>query len=91
MIKLKELLNEGKDDNETVKIFINTYPWFLKKHGDSTHFAMANDEKALNTGAAMVHHVGQHRGEDYYKDIVAWLHNKIPSKKLNGKQYKGNG
>lgn len=79
---------EGEDD--TVKIFINTYPWFFKKI-DGTHFYMANNEKALKTGAAMAHHVGQHRGEDYYKALVSWLKGGIPTKKLNGKQFKGNG
>lgn len=62
--------------------------WFFKKI-DSTHFEIANSEKVLGTRAAIVHHVGQHRDETYYKDLVAWLHGKIASPKLNGKKYKG--
>lgn len=67
------------------------YPWYLQKKGDSTHFTMANNEKALGTGAAMVSHVGQHRGEEYYNDIVKWLHGKLKSKDLYGKKYSGVG
>lgn len=85
----KNSMNKPTDNNDTIKIFINGYPWYLKKHGDSTHFVMTNNEKAVNDGTAMVHHVGQHRGEPYYKDIVDWLHNKIISKALNGKHYNG--
>ena len=86
--------NFRPSDNETmIKIGGEKgkyWPWYFQKM-DSTHFKMANDAKALNTGAAMVHHVGQHRGETYYNDLVGWLHGKLKSKYLFGKEYKGNG
>lgn len=90
---LSESIKEASlkwDKDKHLMININTYPWYFEKM-DSTHFKMANNIKALSTGAAMVHHVGQHRGETYYKDLVNWLHGKIDSKKLQGKGYAGNG
>jgi len=90
LTETNELKEDGGSSDETLMFYINTYPWYFQKVGDSTHFKMANNEKALKSGAAMVHHVGQHRGEDYYKDLVNWLHNKVSSRKLNKKQYSSN-
>ena len=87
-LKKTSLKEAGEDD--ILKINIGTYPWYFKKI-DGTHFFMANDEKAIKSGAAMAHHVGQHRGEDYYKSLVSWLKGGIPTKKLYGKGFKGNG
>ena len=93
--KKNESVNEAGESDDTVMIKIGGekgkyWPWYLKKI-DSTHFSMANDKKFLNTGSAMVHHVGQHRSETYYKSLVDWLHGKIKSNQLNGKEFKGNG
>ncbi len=89
LVDTNEIKEEYKSSDDTMMFYINTYPWYFQKMGDSTHFKMANNEKALKTGAAMAHHVGQHRGETYYNDLVKWLHGKVDSKKLNGKQYAG--
>lgn len=98
-IKKKRKLTEAfKPTDDTTMIMIGGhpddskkyYPWYLNKI-DSTHFSMANNEKALGSGAAMVSHVGQHRGEDYYNDIVKWLHGKLKSKDIFGKKYSGVG
>ena len=92
---IQKLVKESVDNSEpTLMIQLggsgHYWPWYLQKI-DSTHFKMVNNEKALSTGAAMVHHVGQHRGEVYYDDLVKWLHGSISVDKLNGKKYKGNG
>ena len=91
---IKSSLKEESND-ETLMIKIGGekgqfWPWYFKKM-DSTHFKMANNEKALNSGAAMVHHVGQHRGETYYQSLVDWLHGKLKTKQLYGKEFNGVG
>ena len=58
---------------------------------DSTHFKMANSINADNLNIGTTHHVGQHKGESYYKDLVGWLHGKITSKQIFGKKYEGEG
>jgi len=88
-----ESVNEEADDTLMLKIGGEQgkyWPWYFKKI-DSTHFKMANNEKALNSGAAMVSHVGQHRGDAYYSTLVDWLHNKIKTKQIFGKKFEGNG
>ena len=95
MIKLKSLITEAfkpTDDTTMIKIGVDGrfYPYYLKKI-DSTHFSMSYKEKSLTDNSAVVYHIGQHRGEDYYKDIRGWLHNKIKSKEIFNKAYHGNG
>lgn len=92
MIKLRNLLNEERGDIVRIQIGgpKGYYNWFIKKI-DSTHFYMSNDKKSLNNGSAMAHHIGQHRGEEYYSDLYGWLKGRIPTPKLNGNKYKGGG
>jgi hypothetical protein len=75
-------INEGKD--ETVKIFIGSDPYWLRKTGDTTHFHMSNSEKGIKAGGE-TYHIGQHKDELYYNDLVKWL----KGGKINGKKYKG--
>ena len=92
-IKLKSLLKEDTTDILMIKIGGEQgkfWPWYFKKI-DSTHFYMGNNEKSLSSGAAMVHHVGQHRGETYYQSLVDWLHGKTKTKQLYGKKFNGVG
>ena len=92
-IKLKSLLKEDTNDILMIKIGGEKgkyWPWFFKKI-DSTHFYMGNNKDVVNSRSAMVHHVGQHRGESYYKSLVDWLHGKIKTKQLYGKEFKGVG
>lgn len=90
-----ESINEDSSNDDILMIKIGGekgqfWPWYFQKI-DSTHFKMGNNEKSLSTGSAMVHHVGQHRGETYYQSLVDWLHGKLKTKQLNGKEFKGNG
>jgi hypothetical protein len=61
------------NDQGTTEIFIDGYPWYIKKI-DSTHFYMANNEEAFKTRAAWPYHIGEHRGRPYYEDLNQWLH-----------------
>jgi hypothetical protein len=86
----KTSLKESDEDTLMIKIGGEKgkfWPWYFKKMGDSTHFYMANNEKALSTGAAMAHHVGQHRGEHYYEPLRKWLKGGITTKQLYGKKF----
>jgi hypothetical protein len=74
-------INEGTD--ETAKIYVGGEPWWVRKMGDTTHFHMANSEKGIKAGG-WVSHIGQHKDELYYNDIVKWL----KGGKINGKKYK---
>ena len=77
----ESVIKEGTD--EIAKIYIGGDPYWLRKTGDSTHFHMANSEKGIKAGG-WVSHVGEHRGEEYYNDVVKWL----KGGKINGKKYK---
>ena len=81
-MKVRSGLKEGKD--EIVKIFIGNDPYWLRKMGDTTHFHMANSLKGIKAGG-WTYHVGQHKDELYYNDLVKWL----KGGKINGKKYKG--
>lgn len=61
------------NDKGITQIFFEGYPWYIKKI-DSTHFYMANNEEAFESGAAWPYHIGEHRGRPYYEDIRQWLH-----------------
>jgi len=74
-------IKEGTD--EIVKIYIGNDPYWLRKMGDTTHFHMANSEKGIKAGGE-TYHIGQHKDELYYNDIVKWL----KGGKINGKKYK---
>ena len=60
-------------DKGITQIYIDEYPWYIKKI-DSTHFYMANNEEAFETRAAWPYHIGEHRGRPYYEDLRQWLH-----------------
>lgn len=82
----KKNVKEDADYNaqKPIKIFIDSYPWYIKKI-DSTHIEMSNtDKKMWGTHAS---HIGQHRGEPYYDDLDKWLHG---GKSLDGKKYYSN-
>lgn len=76
------LVKEGTD--EIAKIYIGGDPYWLRKIGDTTHFHMANSEKGIKAGG-WTYHIGQHKDELYYNDLVKWL----KGGKINGKKYKG--
>ena len=78
----EEILKEAID--EIVKIYINNDPYWLRKTGDTTHFHMAPSEKGILAGGE-VFHIGQHKDELYYDDIVKWLKGQAD---INGKKYK---
>ena len=82
-------MNEAgwRPSDDEVSIIIDNFPFYFKKMNDTTHFYMANDPSAFAKGAAVAHHVGQHRGETYYNFLVDWLKGKISSKKLNGMRF----
>jgi len=90
-IKLKSLINEVDETGSILWIQIQyegEYKnWFLKKI-DSTHFKMANTERILKSSRAYDSNIEQHKHEEYYKDVKAWLNGKIRAPQLNGKKYK---
>jgi len=74
-------VNEGT--HGIAKIYIGENPYWLRKMGDTTHFHMANSAKGIKTGG-VTYHIGQHRDELYYNDLVKWLKG---VGKINGKKY----
>ena len=75
---------EGLGDDEVAEIYWEKYPYYLKKAGDSTHFYMSNNRNALDSGNAMVSHIGEHQGRPYYNDVRSWLKG---GESPNGKDY----
>lgn len=78
----EKLLKQKADKLAT--IYVNGDKWYLRMI-DSTHVAMSNKDKdaPYNKGSA-IYHVGQLRGEQYYDDLIKWLHNK---KNIDGNKY----
>ena len=73
----------GSVDEEVIEIFVNDYPYYLKKSGDSTHFNMANNKEGVNI--VIPSHILQHRGTEYYEDVRSWLKGGASP---DGKKYK---
>jgi hypothetical protein len=63
--------NGGGVDNDVIVIYVDNYPYYLKKMGDTTHFRMSNSMEGVDI--VIPSHIGQHRGESYYEDIRSWL------------------
>ena len=77
-----------KHTDVTAMIYVDDYPYYLKKEGDSTHFTMHNNDKHLdNPHLSSGNHIGQYRGEPYYEDVRSWLKDSLKSKDLNGRKY----
>jgi hypothetical protein len=81
--KTKSYENGGGVDEDIIVIYVDNYPYYLKKEGDSTHFAMSNSKDGVDIVTPS--HIGQHRGEVYYEDIRSWLKG---GKNPNGNKYK---
>lgn len=88
---LINLLKEYKNDKilteqKLATIYVDGDPWYIRMI-DSTHIAMSNQDKDVKTShspSPAIYHVGQLRDEQYYQDLVNWLHN---GKDINGKKY----
>jgi hypothetical protein len=61
----------GNIQNDIAVIYIDEYPYYLKKLGDSTHFNMSNSKEGVDL--VIPSHIGQHSGTPYYNDIRSWL------------------
>lgn len=59
------------EGDEIIMIYVDNYPYYLQKMGDSTHFRMGNNREG--TPNAMASHIGQYRGEEFYNDVASWL------------------
>ena len=66
-----KLVKESLNTEDYITIYVNDYPYFLIKYGDTTHLEMVNDKKYIGSG--MASHIGQHFGEPYYDDLRTWL------------------
>ena len=62
---------DGGGVEDVSVIYVDNYPYYLKKMGDSTHFRMSNSKDGVDIVTPS--HIGQHRGESYYEDIRSWL------------------
>lgn len=80
--KYGKSVTEADTKDEIAKIYVGGQLFWIRK-GDATHFYMSPNEKKIKAGAE-VFHIGQHKDELYYKDIVNWL----KGGKINGKKYK---
>lgn len=87
---LAALLKEYKNSKlltqqKLATIYVDGDKWYLRAI-DSTHVAMSNrDKDAPYDKGAAIYHVGQLRDEEYYSDLIAWLHGE---KEINGKKYR---
>lgn len=61
----------GNIEDESITIYVNEYPYYLQKHGDSTHLRMSNSREGLSY--VIPTHIGQYNGTPYYNDIRSWL------------------
>ena len=77
-------INESTVLEEPAEIYIDGYPYYLSKMGDTTHFEMVNDKNACGTGGICVHHVGEYRDHPMYDDLTKWLKG---GDSMNGKKY----
>lgn len=77
-------LHESKDD-EIAKIYVGRDAYWLKKHGDTTHFYISNTPIKPNQDN-WLYHVNQAKSEPYYNDLVKWLR----GGEIDGKKYKPN-
>ncbi len=71
------------EGDEIIMIYVDNYPYYLQKMGDSTHFRMGNNREG--TPNAMASHIGQYRGEEFYNDVASWLKGGASP---SGKRYK---
>lgn len=70
--ELKQMIKQVIEQQKYTKIFIDNRPWYLRKI-DSTHLQMSTSPG----GNGAVYHVAQLKHNQYYTDLVDWLHNKI--------------
>ena len=81
--KLFGFFEEGGNINtEIVTIYVNDYPYYLKKGGDTTHLYMSNSREGIDL--VIPSHIGQYNGTPYYTDIRSWLKG---GESPNGKKY----
>ena len=81
--KLFGFFEEGGNINtEIVTIYVNDYPYYLKKSGDTTHLYMSNSREGIDL--VIPSHIGQYNGTPYYTDIRSWLKG---GESPNGKKY----
>lgn len=81
---IEESVNEEVAASEPAEIFIDGYPYYLSKMGDTTHFEMVNTKEGVGIGGICVHHVGEFRDHPMYDDLTKWLKG---GEDMNGKQY----
>jgi len=74
---------------EVVEIFINDYPYYIRKGGDTTHFFMGNNARFVGSQYATAHHIGQHKGTELYEDLRKWLKGGSNGE-IYGKRYSDN-
>jgi hypothetical protein len=70
-MKEKGLYENGGGVEDVSVIYVDDYPYYIKKMGDSTHFRMANSKDGVDI--VIPSHILQHRGESYYEDVRSWL------------------
>ena len=70
-MKEKGLYENGGGVEDVSVIYVDDYPYYIKKMGDSTHFRMANSKDGADI--VIPSHIMQHRGESYYEDVRSWL------------------
>jgi hypothetical protein len=76
-LKKEYTMNEAEEGWVKIKLSDKqdgkTYPWYIKKHGDSTHMYLNTEpSKSGNT----VYHIGQFKQDrpKFYKAVEKWLH-----------------
>jgi hypothetical protein len=79
-----EELEESFKNKQIVEMFIDNYPWYVKKI-DNTHFFMSNNQEDLEKGKGWPYHIGEHKKRVYYNDLNEWLHG---GKSPEGKNFK---
>jgi len=84
-MKEKGLYENGGGVEDVSVIYVDDYPYYIKKMGDSTHFRMANSKDGVDI--VIPSHILQHRGESYYEDVRSWLKG---GANPNGKKYISN-
>jgi hypothetical protein len=81
--KMFGLFEDGGNINSNIiVIYVNEYPYYLKKAGDTTHLYMANSREGVDI--VIPGHIGQYNGTPYYNDIRTWLKG---GESPNGKKY----
>jgi antirestriction protein len=83
--KFLGIFNDGGGVEDVAVIYVDDYPYYIKKMGDSTHFKMANSKNGVDV--VIPSHILQHRGESYYEDVRSWLKG---GANPNGKKYMSN-